>query len=116
MASPYQDAYAASLRDPEAFWAAAAGDIVWYKRWDKVLDDTRKPFYRWFRGGQLNTCHNALDVHVAGGRADQTALIYDSPITGTLETYSYRALLEEVAQAAGALAAHGVAKGDRVIL
>jgi len=116
MASPYHDAYAASLRDPEAFWAAAADDIVWSRRWDKVLDVSRKPFYRWFRGGQLNTCHNALDVHVAGGRADQTALIYDSPITGTLETYSYRALLEEVAQAAGALAAHGVAKGDRVIL
>jgi propionyl-CoA synthetase len=116
MASPYEDAYAASLRDPEGFWAAAAGDISWSRPWDKVLDDARKPFYRWFRGGRLNTCHNALDVHVAGGRGDQTALIYDSPITGTLETYSYRALLEEVAQAAGALAAHGVGKGDRVII
>ena len=70
-----------SLEQPEEFWAEAAAEIDWVEPWDRVLDDSRAPFYRWFPGGRLNTCYNALDRHVDGGRADQLALIYDSPVT-----------------------------------
>src|SRR5512134_912318 len=75
MASVYDQVYERSLRDPEGFWAAAAEDIHWERRWDKVFDDARKPFYRWFAGGRLNTCFNALDVHIERGRGKQIALI-----------------------------------------
>jgi len=81
-----------------------------------VLDDSRAPFYRWFAGGRLNSCHNALDRHVEGGRADQLALIYDSPVTGTTAAFTYRDLRDAVARFAGALAAQGVERGDRVIV
>ena len=105
-----------SLSSPEDFWAEVAADVHWFKPWDKVLDAADPPFYRWFAGGQLNTCYNALDLHVANGRADQTALIYDSPVTQTIKSFTYGQLLTEVAQCAGALAATGVEKGDRVII
>jgi propionyl-CoA synthetase len=111
-----QDLYDRALRDPERFWAEAAGQVDWIRRWDRVLDDSRKPFYRWFTGAVLNTCYNALDRHVQGGRAGQTALIYDSPVTGRIEQYSYAQLLDLTARFAGALAAHGVSKGDRVVI
>ena len=105
-----------SITDPEGFWGEAAEGIHWDKRWDKVLDDSGKPFYRWFRGGRLNTCYNALDRHADGGRGDQAALIYDSPVTDTIKSYTYSELRDEVAALAGALAARGVGKGDRVIV
>ncbi|MEE8265550.1 MAG: propionyl-CoA synthetase, partial [Acidiferrobacterales bacterium] len=88
----------------------------WTKRWDKVLDDSNKPFYRWFSGGEVNTCYNALDVHIENGRGAQAALIYDSPVTGKIKTFSYTELRDKVANCAGALAAMGVKKGDRVII
>jgi len=116
MTNVYDEAYARSLNDPEGFWADAAREIDWYKPWDKVLDDSQAPFYRWFAGAECNTCHNALDRHVAGGRADQPALIYDSPVTGTVKTYTYAELLDQVARFAGVLAGLGVSKGDRVIV
>ena len=116
MTSHYDDVHARSVGDPEAFWGAIAEDVHWYKRWDAVLDDSNKPFYRWFTGAQVNTCYNALDVHVENGRADQAALIYDSPVTDTIKTFSYRELRDKVAKFAGVLAAQGVAKGDRVII
>ena len=116
MTSHYDDVHARSIGDPEAFWGAIAEDVHWYKRWDAVLDDSNKPFYRWFTGAQVNTCYNALDVHVENGRADQAALIYDSPVTDTIKTFSYRELRDKVAKFAGVLAAQGVAKGDRVIV
>ncbi len=112
----FDELHAQSLADPEGFWAAAAEGVDWYKRWDKVLDDSNAPMYRWFSGGELNTCHNALDRHVEGGRADQAALIYDSPVTGTVRTYTYAELRDQVATFAGAMAARGVGKGDRVII
>ena len=105
MASVYEQVYQRSMRDPEGFWAAAAEDIYWERRWDKVFDDSRKPFYRWFAGGRLNTCFNALDLHVERGRGKQLALIYDSPVTGTVQSYTYDAFRDEVARTAGALAA-----------
>jgi len=116
MTTPYDRAYSESINDPERFWAAAADDCHWYKRWDKVMDDSGKPFYRWFVGGMVNTCYNALDYHVENGRADQAALIYDSPVTDVIKTYTYRQLRDEVAKFAGVLAGQGVAKGDRVIV
>jgi propionyl-CoA synthetase len=116
MSNQYDIAYAESITDPEGFWGKAAEDCHWYKRWDKVLDDSNKPFYRWFTGGMMNTCYNALDLHVENGRADQAALIYDSPVTDTIKTYTYRELRDEVAKFAGVLAGRGVVKGDRVII
>ena len=112
----YADLYRRSIEDKEGFWAEAAEQISWDKTWDKVLDDSNPPFYRWFSGGKLNTCYNCLDRHVDGGRADQAALIYDSPVTGTKKSYSYRELRDAVAKLAGAMAALGVTKGDRVII
>jgi len=116
MTGRYEEVYARSINDPEGFWGEVAEAVHWYKRWDKVLDDTNKPFYRWFTGGEINTCHNALDLHVENGRAEQPALVYDSPVTGTVESFTYRQLRDEVAAFAGVLAAQGVAKGDRVII
>src|SRR3954464_813664 len=116
MPDRFSEAYASSMRDPRAFWARAAEDISWDTRWEQVLDESRAPFYRWFAGGRLNTCYNALDRHVDGGRADQLALIYDSPVTATTATFTYRQLRDAVADFAGALAAQGVERGDRVIV
>ncbi|MFI5002436.1 MAG: propionyl-CoA synthetase [Reyranellales bacterium] len=112
----YRAVHARSLGDPDGFWAEQAGTIDWTKRWDKVLDAANPPFYRWFAGAELNVCHNALDRHVERGRADQAALIYDSPVTGTNRTFTYRELRDQVAKLAGAIAAQSVGKGDRVIL
>jgi len=116
MASVYEQVYQRSMRDPEGFWAEAAEDIYWERRWDKVFDDSRKPFYRWFVGGRLNTCFNALDLHIERGRGKQIALIYDSPVTGTVKSYTYDAFRDEVARTAGALVRQGIAQGDRVII
>ncbi|HEX5602296.1 MAG TPA: propionyl-CoA synthetase [Pyrinomonadaceae bacterium] len=116
MIGAYEAEYNAWRQDPESFWAQAAESIHWYRRWDKVLDASRPPFYRWFSGGLLNTCYNLVDVHVENGRADQTALIYDSPVTETVKSYTYRELRDEVARFAGALRRQGVEKGDRVIV
>jgi len=113
----YQEAHTQSINDPEGFWGKAAEDVVWIKKWDKVLDDSNKPFYRWFTGGVVNTCYNALDRHVDEGNGDRLALIYDSPVTGnTVRRYTFSELRDEVAKFAGVLAAQGVTKGDRVIV
>jgi propionyl-CoA synthetase len=112
----YAAVYRRSIDSPEAFWGEIAGSLHWEKRWDRVLDDSKAPLYGWFVGGRLNTCYNALDYHVASGRADQAALIYDSPVTDTRKTFSYRELRDAVARFAGALRALGVEKGDRVII
>ena len=116
MTDSYDAVYTRWLNDPENFWAEAAEAVHWDKKWDRVLDDSRPPFYRWFPGGLLNTCYNALDRHVESGRADQPALIYDSPVTATVQTFTYRELLDQVARFAGVLSAQGVQKGDRVII
>ena len=112
----YEEIYRRSLEEPEAFWAEAAQLVDWYEPWERVLDDSRAPMYRWFAGGRMNTCFNALDRHVDAGRADQRALIYDSPVTDTKAVYTYRELRDAVARFAGALTAQGVGHGDRVIV
>jgi propionyl-CoA synthetase len=116
MPSAYDDAYARSMRDPEGFWAAAAADIAWDRRWDRVFDDSRPPFFRWFTGGRLNTCYNAVDLHVERGRGKQRALVYDSPVTGTVRSYTFTELRDEVARLAGMLRRLGVERGDRVVI
>ena len=112
----YKQLHARSLSDPEGFWGEAAEDITWFKRWDKVLDDSNPPFYRWFKGGVLNTCYNTIDRHVEAGRGAQPAIIYDSPVTQTVQTITYEELREQVARFAGALRRLGVEKGDRVVI
>ncbi len=112
----YAAAYERSLGDPARFWAEAARDVRWRTPPERVLDDGAAPFYRWFTGGELNTCENALDRHVEQGRAEQAALIYDSPVAGTKRTYTYRELRDETARFAGVLRDLGVERGDRVII
>ncbi|MBA3010815.1 MAG: propionyl-CoA synthetase [Proteobacteria bacterium] len=116
MSNLYVEAYEKSIQDPEGFWGPIAEDCFWYKRWDKVLDDSNLPFYRWFTGAQTNTCYNAVDLHVERGLGDQTAIIYDSPVTDTIKKYTYSDLKKQVSLFAGALAAKGVVKGDRVLI
>jgi propionyl-CoA synthetase len=112
----YQEIHRRSLTDPDGFWGEAAAAIHWDRKWDCVLDASRAPSYRWFTGGLLNTCYNALDRHVLEGRAEQLALVHDSPVTGTIARFSYRELRDQVALFAGALIAQGVRSGERVIL
>jgi propionyl-CoA synthetase len=116
MKSAYDTVYGHWLKNPEGFWADAAEAVHWFKKWDLVLDRSRPPFYRWFDGGILNSCYNALDLHVETGRADQPALIYDSPVTNSGKVYTYRALRDEVARFAFVLRQQGVQKADRVII
>jgi propionyl-CoA synthetase len=112
----YAEEYRRSLEDPEGFWGEVAQDVRWTRRWDKVLDRSRAPFYRWFPGGELNTCFNAVDLHVEEGRADQLALVWDSPLAGEVRKFTYQKLRDEVARFAGALRRQGVQRGDRVII
>ena len=112
----YIENYRNSLDRPEQFWGDAASQLHWSKRWDRVLDDSNAPYYEWFAGGEINTCYNALDRHCEAGRGEQAALIYDSPVTGQVITYSYDELRDQVARFAGALLQQGVARGDRVII
>ena len=116
MPTIYDRVYRRSLDDPESFWATAAEAIHWDRRWNTVRDDTRPPFHRWFVGGELNTCYNALDRHIDCGRGKQLALIYDSPVTDTIRRFTFTELRDEVARMAGALVAQGVTRGDRVII
>jgi len=112
----YDDAYRRSIDDPDGFWAEAATAIDWEEPPATVLDAAAPPFYRWFPDATLNTCFNALDRHVDGGRAEQVALIHDSPVTGSVRTWTYRALRDDVALFAGALRRLGVERGDRVVI
>jgi propionyl-CoA synthetase len=114
--SGYAEAYAAWHSDPEGWWAGIAEGITWERRWDRVFDASSGPYGRWFPGATLNTCFNCIDRHVLAGRGDQLALIWDSPMAGRIETFSYRQMQERTARLAGALAALGVERGDRVVL
>ena len=112
----YAQTYLRWQEDPEGFWRTAAHEIDWIVEPSRVLDADRLPAGRWYPDGQLNTCFNALDRHVSAGRADQPALVYDSPVTGVVRRYSFRELRDEVARVAGALLRQGVSRGDRVVI
>ena len=112
----YTEVYERSIRDPDGFWAEAAEGISWERRWDAVRDTSRAPFIRWFPGGILNTCYNAVDRHIERGRGKQRALIYDSPVTGITQSFTFVELRDRVAELAGALRSLGVGKGDRVLI
>ncbi|CAN5262712.1 propionyl-CoA synthetase [soil metagenome] len=112
----YAEQFNASINDPEAFWGQAASLVSWIRKPQQVLDSSRAPFYRWYPDATLNTCYNALDRHVADGRGEQAAVIYDSPVTGQQQTLTYERLLEDVAAFAGALRQLGVGTGDRVVI
>jgi propionyl-CoA synthetase len=112
----YPNVYERSVENPELFWAEAAAALHWDKPWDMVLDAGKAPFYRWFKGGKLNTCYKAVDRHVAAGRGSQPAIIHDSPVTNSKRTITFAELQELVSRFAGALVRCGVGKGDRVIV
>jgi propionyl-CoA synthetase len=114
--SRYEEVYRQSRNEPVRFWDHAAEKVSWYRTWDRVIDDTNPPFYRWFPGGLLNTCYNALDRHVEAGRGNQQALIYDSPVTQTITRFTYAELYDRVAQCAAGLQHLGVKQGDRVLI
>ncbi len=116
MTGEYEKAFKKSIEQPDKFWDEAAQQIEWHKPYTKVLDDSQAPFYRWFTGGELNTCYNALDFHVKNGRADQLAMIYDSPVTNSIQKFTYTQLRDRVAKFAGVLLENGIKKGDRVII
>jgi len=112
----YADEFRRSLDDPDGYWRDAAGGIDWITPPTRILDDSAPPMYRWFPDAELNTCYNALDRHVERGRAEQVALIYDSPVTDQVVRYTYEELRDQVAKVAGALRDLGVEKGDRVVI
>ena len=116
MKPSYETSYRRSLLEPAAFWAEAAEAVHWDRKWDRVLHASKGPFFQWFQGGMLNTCYNALDVHVKNGRAEQAALIYDSPVSGVVRRMTYQELQDEVSRFAGSLRALGLEKGDRLII
>ena len=116
MPNKFNDIYKESLENPEIFWQEASKDIFWFKKPSKILNKSNPPFYKWFEDGVTNTCYNALDVHVDQGNGKRAALIYDSPITGKKNKFTYEELRSKVSKFAGALKNQGVVKGDRVII
>ena len=116
MSSTYNSVFSQSIQNKEDFWSKAAEDVRWIKKPTQILDASNPPFYKWFKGGKINTCFNALDRHVEEGNGDRTAIIFDSAMTGVKKKYSYQELTKEVSILAGALQSHGVQKGDRVII
>jgi len=112
----YKEIYNSWKNDPESFWMTAADAIDWVKKPSKALFSERAPLYEWFCDSEVNTCYNAVDRHVLNGRADQKAIIYDSPMTDTKYSITFTELLEKVATLAGALSSKGISKGDRVII
>ncbi|HIC96431.1 TPA: propionyl-CoA synthetase, partial [Candidatus Bipolaricaulota bacterium] len=116
MVHRYEELYQLSIEDPERFWAAEAEKLHWFKRWDKVLDDSRAPFFRWFPGGETNLCYNAVDRHALGPRGDRPAIIWESPETGGSRIITFLELYRLVNRFSAVLKARGVKKGDRVLI
>ncbi|XP_023709267.1 acyl-CoA synthetase short-chain family member 3, mitochondrial isoform X3 [Cryptotermes secundus] len=113
----YQESLRRSLEEPEEFWKEVGQCVTWTKPWDEVLDNTKQPFTKWFVGGELNACYNAVDRHVLAGDGEKVALIHDSPVTKSIRHITYQELQDkQVSRLAGALAKMGVSRGDRVIV
>uniref|UniRef100_A0A8C7PGM9 Acyl-CoA synthetase short-chain family member 3, mitochondrial n=1 Tax=Oncorhynchus mykiss TaxID=8022 RepID=A0A8C7PGM9_ONCMY len=111
-----QQSFRTARDDPEQFWGEAAHNVAWFEPWSRTMDNGDAIFPKWFAGGKLNVCHNAVDRHVESGRGDQPAIIYDSPVTGTKQTITFSELQEQVSRLAGVLVKHGVWKGDLVVI
>jgi len=111
----YQELWEKSIREPEKYWGEAAEKVYWKKKWEKVLDQSRAPFNRWFVGGTTNLCYNAIDRHLKD-RGDQPAIIWESPETNSSRKITYRELYQEVNRFASVLKEHGLKKGDRVVI
>ena len=116
MSKKFNEIYQKSINSPESFWREASENIFWFKKPGKILNKSNPPFYKWYEDGVTNTCYNALDFHIDQGKGSKTALIYDSPITGDKNKFSYEELRSKVSKFAGALKNQGVKKGDRVII
>ena len=114
--SKYQETFDYSLSNPKEFWSKAAEDVVWIKKFENVIHTDGPPFYKWFKGGKINTCYNALDRHIDEGNGDRIALIYDSAMTNTKKKFTYTELRDKTAELAGALQRFGIKKGDRIII
>ena len=112
----YEKLHTMSVTEPEKFWGGCAEHLHWYKKWDKVLDDSKAPFYRWFVGGKTNICYNAVDRHALGKKRGMAAIIWESPTTGQSRILTYFQLFREVNRFAGVLKNLGVKKGDRVVI
>ena len=112
----YKEEFQESIEKPEYFWRKQAELIKWYEFPNNILSEDENGFYRWFKGGKLNTSYLLLDYHIECGRGDQTALIYDSPVTNSQSKFSFKELLEKVANFAGVLRDNGIEKGDRAII
>lgn len=105
-----------AVEEPDLFWAETAARLTWYRKWDTVLDQSRKPRVKWFPGGEISVCYNAVDRHVEAGRGDKVAIIYDSPVTKTVTKITYKELQDQVSRVAGVLKKWGIRKGDRVVI
>ena len=116
MINKYDNLYKESISNPEKFWGDAAKDVKWFSPYKKVLDNSNPPFYRWFPGGKINTCFNAIDRHVEEGNGSRIAIIYDSPVTSKKISFSYSEVKKIVSTFAGALKNFGIQKGDRIII
>ncbi|UCE13739.1 MAG: acetate--CoA ligase [Candidatus Heimdallarchaeota archaeon] len=112
----YYEAHSLSLNNLEKFWETEAENLHWYRKWDRVLDDSNFPFFRWFVGGKTNLCYNAVDRHATGPKRGTAALIWESPETNQSQVYTYYHLYKEVNKFAGVLKSQGVKKGDRIII
>ena len=112
----YKEQYLRSINDPEGYWGEVSSNTVWFKPWDKVLDNSNPPFTKWFVGGKLNMCYNAVDRHISEGKGDRNAIIWDSPITQSKQTLTYNQVLEQVSALARVLINMNVKKGDRVLI
>tara|TARA_Y100001960_G_scaffold1522_1_gene1692 strand:- start:859 stop:2730 length:1872 start_codon:yes stop_codon:yes gene_type:complete len=112
----YKKSYQNWQNNPISYWEEKAKHISWYKKPKKILDSSDAPFWTWFPDGELNTSYNCLDIHIKNGNGDRKALIYDSPVTQTKNTYTYKELLTKTEKIAGALQEHGIKKGDRVLI
>ncbi|KAL1490882.1 hypothetical protein ABEB36_011563 [Hypothenemus hampei] len=112
----YEKVFKESIENPESFWASIGTLVSWAKPWKKVLDNSREPFTKWYVGGEINACYNAIDRHVDAGNGTKVALIYDSPVTGVTRKITYAELQEKISKLAGLLARYGVERGDRVLI
>lgn len=112
----YREAYQSASEEPDAFWPDVAKNLVWDRKWIRVIDDYNRPFTKWFPGGEISVCYNAVDRHVEAGKGDNVAIIYDSPVTNVIAKITYKELKDQVSRLAGVLKKWGIRKGDRVII